>query len=110
MQNSCGVAPIRVETGRYKRMDEKDRTCLLCDHNIIESKYHVIMPCPVYNEVGGELFTYVAEFEPIFNNINDDEKFVLLFSATDICFYMAKSCFNILIVRRKMCIILDRKH
>ncbi len=48
------VAPIRLETGRYDGMEEKDRICLLCDHNIIESEYHVVMSCPVYNELRGE--------------------------------------------------------
>ncbi len=98
----CVVAPIRIETGRYEGMEEKDRICFLCDHNIIESKYHVIMSFPVYNELCGELFNHAAQFQHHFNNLNDYDKFVLLFSATDICFYTAKTCFNILTVRRKM--------
>ncbi len=36
-----------------------------CDHNIIESEYYVIMSCPVYNELRGELFNRAAQFEPI---------------------------------------------
>ncbi len=60
------------------------------------------MSCPVYNALRGELFTHAAQFEPNFNNLNDDKKIVLLFSATDICFYTAKTCFNILTVRRKL--------
>ncbi len=83
----CGVAPIRIETGKYEGMEEKDRICLLCDHNIIESECHVIMSCPVHNKLHGELFTHVAQFEPNFNNLNDDEKFVFLFSATDMFLY-----------------------
>ncbi len=101
-RSACRVAPIRIETGRYVGMEEKDRICLLCDHNIIESERHVIMSCPVYNELRGELFTHAAHFELNFNNINDDDKFAFLFSAMDICFYTAKTCFNILTVRRKM--------
>ncbi len=83
-------------------MEEKYWISLLCDHNIIESECHVIMSCPVYNELCGELFTHAAPFEPNFNNLNDDENFVFLFSAIDICFYTAKTCCNILTVRRKM--------
>ncbi len=60
------------------------------------------MSCPVYNELRGELFAHAAQFEPNFNNLNDDATFVFLFSATDIYFYTAKACFNILTVRRKM--------
>ncbi len=79
----CGVAPIRIETGRYEGMEGKDRICLLCDHNIIESECHIIMSCP---ELCGELFSYAAQFEPNFNKLNDDQKLVLLFWATDVCF------------------------
>ncbi len=67
--------------------EEKDRICLLYDHNIIESECHVIMSCPVYNELRGELFTHAAQFEPNFNNLNDDKKIVFLFSATDMFLY-----------------------
>ncbi len=56
----------------------------------------------VYNELCGELFNHTAQFEPSFNNLNDDETFVLLLSATNICLYTAKTCFNILTVRREM--------
>ncbi len=74
----------------------------MCEHNIIESECHVIMSFPVYNELCGELFTHTTQFEPNFNNLNDDDKFVFLFSVGNICFYTAKICFNILTVRRKM--------
>ncbi len=80
--------------------EEKNRICLLCDHNIIESEYHVIMSCPIYTELLGELLNGLGQFEPTFNNLNDDETFVLLFSAAGIYFYTAKTCFNILTVRR----------
>ncbi len=33
------------------------------------------------------LFTHAAQFEPNFNNLNDDEKFVFLFSATDVLYF-----------------------
>ncbi len=82
----CGVAPIRIETDRYEGIEEKDGMCFLCDNDIIESECHVIMSCPVYNELLGERFTHAAQFEPNVNNLNDDEEIVFLFSATDICF------------------------
>ncbi len=90
-------------------MEEEYRMCLPCYHNIIESEYSVIIICPVYNELCGELFNYATQLENNFNNLNDDDKFVFLFSATyicfsatDICFYTARTCFNIPTVRRGM--------
>ncbi len=88
----CGVAPIRIETGRFEGMEEKDRICRLCDHNIIESECHVIMSCPVYNELHGELFTHADQFEPNLNNINDDEMFYFILSYK----YMFLYCQNLL--------------
>ncbi len=106
-----GVAPIRIETGRYEGLEEKDRICLLCDHNIIKSEYHVIMSCPVYNELHGELFTHATQFEPNFNNLNDHEKFVFLFSATDIYYFiLPRPILIFLLSEEKCCIILDRKY
>ncbi len=106
----CGVAPIRIETSRYEGMEENDRICLLCDHNMIESECHVIMSCPVYNELRGELFTRAAQFEPNFNNLNDDETFVVLFSATDICFNIPRPALIFVMLDGKCCIIVDRKY
>ncbi len=104
-----GVAPIRIETGRYEGMEEKGRICLLCDHNIIESECHVSMSCPAYNELLGELLTHAAQFESNFNNLNDDEKFVLLFSATDV-FIRRRPALIFLLAEEKCCILLDRKY
>ncbi len=91
-------------------MEEKDRIRLLCDHNIIESEWHVIMSFPVYNELRGELFTHADQFEANFNNLNDDEKFVFLFSATYICFIQPRPALIFLLLEEKCCIILDRKY
>ena len=36
----CGVAPIRLETGRYERLDVNDRICPICNIGI-EDEMHV---------------------------------------------------------------------
>jgi hypothetical protein len=41
----CGVAPLRVETGRYERKAVHERTCLYCI-NYVEDEFHVLMLCP----------------------------------------------------------------
>ncbi len=86
-------------------MEEQDRVGILCDHNIIESEYHVIISCPVYNELRGELFNYAAQLENNFNNI-----FVYLFTATDICFILSGPALIDLLRNEKVCVILDRKY
>ena len=42
----CGVAPLRVETGRYERKAVHERTCLYCI-NYVEDEFHVLMQCPL---------------------------------------------------------------
>ena len=37
----CGVAPIRIETGRYENLTENERVCPFC--NCIEDEVHVLL-------------------------------------------------------------------
>ncbi len=83
---------------------------MLCDHNILESDYRVIMACPVYNESHRELFNYSTELENNFNTLNDDEKIVHLFSATDVSFILSRPALIFLLSEEVCCIILDRKY
>ena len=46
----CGVAPIRLETGRYEGLDESDRTCFQCP-DMVENEQHVLLECPLYNDI-----------------------------------------------------------
>ena len=58
----AGVAPLRIETGRYERtiVPINQRTCFNCLNNI-EDEFHVIMKCPIYNELRQELLSQVDE-------------------------------------------------
>ena len=49
----CGVATIRIETGRYERLNVTDRICNICDNddNEIEDEKHVIMKCTLYDDL-----------------------------------------------------------
>ena len=44
----CGVAPLKIENGRYgaNRVPAEERLCMSCD--IIEDEFHAIMQCPLY--------------------------------------------------------------
>ena len=44
----CGVAPKRIETGRYEGLTENLRLCQFC--NVMETKMHVILNCQVYDD------------------------------------------------------------
>ena len=38
-----GVAPLRIDTGRYERLEENERVCFTCD-DAVESEEHVLLP------------------------------------------------------------------
>ena len=44
-----GVAPLRLETGRYEGLAVNQRTCFNCNENV-KSEQHVLLKCPLYEE------------------------------------------------------------
>ena len=39
---------LRIETGRYKKLEEAERKCLLCDLGEMESEIHFLTQCPFF--------------------------------------------------------------
>lgn len=101
----CGVAPIRIETGRYEGVDIMNRLCFndrcVLD-NLVENEKHVILNCPLYSLLRIELYDRASSFYPEFLTLSDDEKFIYLFKNENICFYTAKICHDILIQRKNV--------
>jgi hypothetical protein len=95
----CGVAPIRLETGRYENLNVHDRTCFNC-LNCIEDEEHVLLKCPLYTSIREELYTQSRRVFNGFDNLSDKEKFCILFTDVNIVKYTAKACFNILKERK----------
>jgi hypothetical protein len=46
----CGVAPLRIETGRYENKNVNERVCFIC-HDQIEDEKHVLLDCPLYADL-----------------------------------------------------------
>jgi hypothetical protein len=91
----CGVAPIRLETGRYENLSEQNRTCPFCVNNV-ESESHVILQCSLYDDYRRNLFHKAAAVDPEFYNKSDNDKLVFLFTNTSLIRICAKTCFDIL--------------
>ena len=82
-----GVAPIRLETGRYERgkyLPVKERTCYFCD-NIVESELHVILECPLYNDLREEMFHHCNSQLPNFNDMERVQQLNFILGAECIC-------------------------
>ena len=77
----CGVAPIRIETGRYERNypPVEERTCFNCIQ-LVEDEFHVLMCCPLYADERSSLFSHASSQDPDFNILSDEDKFIYLLS------------------------------
>lgn len=99
----CGVAPLRIETGRYgrNRIPVHQRTCTLCNSTNVEDESHVILKCPLYQDLRDELFDEAREHNIPFDTLSDIEKMKYLLSNCDIVKSTARTLSKIL-ERRKI--------
>lgn len=58
-QLRSGTLPLRIETGRFTRVDLNDRICNLCTNNEIESETHFILHCKCYEAERNVFLDYV---------------------------------------------------
>ncbi len=45
-----GILPLRLETGRYKGIDEDERFCQVCDTEVVENEEHFLFKCTKLKE------------------------------------------------------------
>ena len=97
----CGVAPIRVETGRYERLPVPERICFLCK-TCVEDELHVLLICPLYSELRHKYHDNLRD-----NGINMHEKppktqfsFILIDANEKLIRLSAKYCYEVLTHRR----------
>ena len=66
---------LEIEAGRYLGIDRNQRTCKLCNFNVVESEYHFVMCCPKYADLRDKYLGRIPW--PSFN------KFVTVMSSTN---------------------------
>jgi len=96
-----GVAPLRLETGRYENLAIEDRTCFHCTE-LIEDVEHVITQCPLYSEIRAELFANINSVISGFHLLCSTEKLCHILSNNDVLKFSAKACNDILLKRRSI--------
>ena len=94
-------APITIETGRYKNTPLDQRICPLCDSNLIEDEFHCFMVCTFYDALRSDLFIKINTIDPLFSNFPEIQKFIYMFSNGDLCNYVAKFAYRILLKRKE---------
>ena len=97
----CGVAPIRLETGRYERLEVNNRLCPLCEEDV-EDEYHVLLKCKFHQEQRDYLIHVFNENNIDFNGMNDDAKLITILNNEKCIVPCAKTCYNILQNRTKI--------
>jgi hypothetical protein len=101
-QFRCGVAPIRIETGRFEHLPMHERTCFMCESKT-ETEEHVLIECPLYDDLRNELFEYINSVDENFNMLTNRDKlsFVLGCQNVNVIYKCAKTCKSILDRRRR---------
>ena len=74
-----GTAPIKIETGRYQNLDLSERVCFHCA-SCIEVEEHVLMVCPIYEDLRMSLVSEAMLVIPAFGGYSDMQKLCFLLS------------------------------
>ena len=94
-----GVAPLRLETGRYENLAVNQRTCFNCKENV-ESEQHVLLKCPLYKDLREIVYNEAFSINSSFYSLSDEGKLTFLFTSNYLIKIVAKTCKDILDRRR----------
>ncbi len=96
------MAPLRVETGRYEGLAFEERVCPYCK-DLVEDESHMILYCPLYNNIRKCLFDYLRVLYNGINCFSDIEllKFILASTNPNVTKLCAKTYLEMLKCRRE---------
>ena len=94
----CGVAPLRIETGRFENKPLQEHKCPFCD--IVETKSHVLLDCDTYSDLRRDVFSRATKIDRAFDTFSADDKIRFLFSNHDMISTVAKTCYNNILQRK----------
>ena len=97
----CGVAPINLEIGRFFNIPANERFCNFCSGQV-EDEAHVILECPMYDQLRKELFVHAMYIHEGFMQMSKEDKLVFLFTECKITQRCAKTCYDILTIRKNV--------
>ncbi len=80
----CGVAPLKIETGRYTSTSEKERQCTLCKLQEVESEEYCLIRCELYLDIRQTLFHTVFLINANFDDFNNSDNLFVILSTEQI--------------------------
>ena len=95
----CGIAPLKIETGRYQGLLHSERFCFKCMDKV-EDEFHVVMHCSLYLHIRHYLFRKTQLVDSEFASLDENAKFHYIMSCDKTIKYSAKACHDILVTRR----------
>ena len=69
---------LKIETGRYQKLAEKERICPLCPGKNVENEQHFLIECSYFQEKGGRFFTLINKIDKQFELLDGNKKFIYL--------------------------------
>ena len=90
----CSDHRLRIEVGRRENLQVEDRTCLMCNENIVEDEQHFLTACPKYHSLRTEMYEKIEKSVKNFKLLTPKQKFIYLMS-----------CENLQIIRWVACYI-----
>ena len=96
----CGVASIRVETGRYEHIPLEQRVCFNC--KCVEDEIHVLLVCPMYRDTRENLLNGILNHIVNWRELSDSELFSRVMSSRELVRICAKTCSDILDARNRL--------
>lgn len=85
-----GCLPIQVELGRRNHIPLHLRICRQCDMNTIEDEVHLLLECPLYDDIRSGIIQHID------TTVSPKDQFCSLMSSPDIQAVLGKCIFNIM--------------
>ena len=77
-QFRCGILPIKIETGRFRKMKVEERLCEMCNLGKVEDEAHFLCECPRYKELRVPLIRTANDRLANFNVLSYNEQLSFL--------------------------------
>ena len=90
----CGVAPLRIETGRYEGLAVNSRLCPFC--GVVEDEVHALVVCNMYSDIRNTLYQKAILVSPNFIDLSPVDKLIVLLDKPELTRAAAKACNDIL--------------